>query len=48
MLQDVALGDRSLADYTHLVGRGLIEEIRQLAEPPLTSNVAITLARPTP
>ena len=33
MLQDVALGDRSLADYTHLVGRGLIEEIRQLAEP---------------
>src|SRR5881392_1725276 len=33
MLQEVALGDRSLADYTHLVGRGLIEEIRQLAEP---------------
>ena len=33
MLQEVALGDRSLADYTHLVGRGLIDEIRGLAEP---------------
>src|SRR6266496_784213 len=33
MLQDVALGDKSLADYTHLVGRGLVEEIRSLAEP---------------
>src|ERR671929_2218601 len=33
MLQDVALGERSLADYTHLVGRGLVEEIRELAEP---------------
>src|SRR5690242_12518583 len=33
MLQDVALGDRSLADYTHLVGRGLVEEIRDLAAP---------------
>src|SRR5213596_2782212 len=33
MLQDVALGDRSLADYTHLVGRGLVEEIRELAGP---------------
>src|SRR5436305_13899251 len=33
MLQDVALGERSLADYTHLVGRGLVEEIRSLAEP---------------
>src|SRR5256885_6751274 len=33
MLQDVALGDRSLADYTHLVGRGLVEEIRELAAP---------------
>src|SRR3954471_20750669 len=33
MLQDVALGNRSLADYTHLVGRGLIEEIKELAEP---------------
>jgi trehalose synthase len=33
MLQDVALAQRSLADYTHLVGRGLIEEIRELSEP---------------
>ena len=33
MLQDVALGSRSLADYTHLVGRGLVEEIRARAEP---------------
>jgi trehalose synthase len=32
MLQDVGLGDRSLADYTHLVGRGLVEEIRERAE----------------
>jgi trehalose synthase len=33
MLQDVALGDRSLADYTHLAGRGLVDEIRELAAP---------------
>jgi trehalose synthase len=33
MLQDVALGARSLSDYTHLVGRGLVDEIRELAEP---------------
>ena len=33
MLQEVGLGDRSLADYTHLVGRPLIEEIRDLAGP---------------
>jgi trehalose synthase len=33
MLTEVALGNRSLADYTHIAGRGLIEEIRQLAEP---------------
>src|SRR5919197_53986 len=33
MLQEIALGERSLSDYTHLVGRGLIEEIRELAEP---------------
>jgi len=33
MLQDVALAERSLADYTHLVGRRLTEEIRELAEP---------------
>ncbi|MGH2926533.1 MAG: glycosyl transferase family 1, partial [Solirubrobacterales bacterium] len=33
MLQDVPLGSRSLADYTHLVGRGLVEDIRARAEP---------------
>ena len=33
MLQEVSLGQRSLADYTHLVGRGLVDEIRELAEP---------------
>ena len=33
MLTEVALGHRSLADYTHIAGRGLIEEIRELAEP---------------
>ncbi|HYH61121.1 MAG TPA: glycosyltransferase [Solirubrobacterales bacterium] len=33
MLQEVALGQRSLADYTHIVGKDMIEEIRALAEP---------------
>jgi trehalose synthase len=33
VLQEVALGDRPLADYTHIAGRGLIEQIRELAEP---------------
>ena len=33
MLQEVGLGPRSLADYTHLVGRGLVDQIRELAEP---------------
>ena len=33
MLQPVALAGKSLADYTHLVGRPLVEEIRELAEP---------------
>ncbi|HKJ35007.1 MAG TPA: glycosyl transferase family 1, partial [Solirubrobacterales bacterium] len=33
MLQEVNLGARSLADYTHIVGRPLVEEIRALAEP---------------
>ena len=33
MLQPVALAAKSLADYTHLVGRPLVEEIRELAEP---------------
>jgi trehalose synthase len=32
VLQEVALGPRSLADYTHLAGRGLVAEIRELAE----------------
>ncbi len=32
MLQEVALGTKSLADYTHLVGRGQVEQIRELAE----------------
>jgi trehalose synthase len=33
MLQEVGLGEKSLADYTHIAGRGLIEEIRELAGP---------------
>jgi len=33
VLQEVALGQRSLADYTHIAGRGLIEEIRERAAP---------------
>ena len=33
MLQPVALAHKSLADYTHIVGRPLVEEIRALAEP---------------
>jgi trehalose synthase len=33
MLQPVPLGHKSLADYTHIVGKPLIEEIRELAEP---------------
>ena len=33
MLQPVALAGKSLADYTHLVGRPLVDEIRELAEP---------------
>ena len=33
MLQEVALGTKTLADYTHLVGRDLTERIRELAEP---------------
>jgi trehalose synthase len=32
VLQEVALGQRSLADYTHLAGRGLVGTIRELAE----------------
>jgi len=33
VLQAVALAHKSLADYTHIVGRGLVEEIWELAEP---------------
>jgi trehalose synthase len=32
MLQPVAVGNKSLADYTHLAGKPLVEEIRELAE----------------
>jgi trehalose synthase len=32
MLQPIAVGQKSLADYTHLAGRPLIDDIRQLAE----------------
>ncbi|MGH2837761.1 MAG: glycosyl transferase family 1, partial [Thermoleophilaceae bacterium] len=32
MLQPVGVGHKSLADYTHLAGRPLIEEIREMAE----------------
>jgi len=33
VLQPVAVGTKSLADYTHICGRDLIDEIRELAEP---------------
>jgi trehalose synthase len=33
VLQEVALGQKSLADYTHIVGKELTERIRELAEP---------------
>ena len=33
MLQPVAVGSKTLADYTHICGRELIAEIRELAEP---------------
>jgi len=33
VLQPVAVGTKTLADYTHIVGRDLIDEIRTLAEP---------------
>ena len=32
MLQPVAVGHKSLADYTHLAGKELVAEIRELAE----------------
>ena len=33
MLQPVPLANKALADYTHIVGRALVEEIRELAAP---------------
>jgi trehalose synthase len=33
LLQEVALGHKTLADYTHIVGKDLTEQIRELAEP---------------
>ena len=33
MLQEVALAQKSLADYTHIVGRGLVEQINELSVP---------------
>ena len=33
MLQEVALGQKSLSDYTHIVGKELTERVRELAEP---------------
>jgi trehalose synthase len=33
LLQPVAVGTKNLADYTHIVGRDLVDEIRTLAEP---------------
>ncbi|HEX8050904.1 MAG TPA: glycosyltransferase [Solirubrobacterales bacterium] len=33
MLQEVALGHKTLTDYTHVVGKDLTEQIRRLAEP---------------
>ena len=32
MLQPIVVGHKSLSDYTHLVGKPLIEEIRELGE----------------
>jgi trehalose synthase len=33
LLQEVALGPKTLTDYTHIVGKDLTEQIRRLAEP---------------
>jgi trehalose synthase len=33
VLQEVSLGQKSLADYTHIAGKRTIERIRELAEP---------------
>jgi trehalose synthase len=39
VLQPVAVGTKLLADYTHIVGRDLVDEIRELAEPLKGSRV---------
>ena len=44
MLQPVGVGHKSLADYTHLVGRTLVEEIREVhktGRPILVGTVSI-------
>jgi trehalose synthase len=33
LLQEVSLGHKTLTDYTHIVGKDLTEQIRELAEP---------------
>ncbi|HEX2128134.1 MAG TPA: glycosyltransferase [Solirubrobacterales bacterium] len=33
MLTEVPVGNKTLSDYTHILGRGLIDEIRELVEP---------------
>jgi trehalose synthase len=33
MLQEISLGHKSLADYTHIAGKETVERIRELAEP---------------
>jgi len=33
VLQEISLGQKSLADYTHIVGKDLVGRIRELAEP---------------
>ena len=33
MLTEVPVGQKTLADYTHILGKGLIEQIKDLAEP---------------
>jgi trehalose synthase len=40
VLQPVAVGSKTLTDYTHIVGRELIAEIRELAEPLKDARVA--------
>jgi trehalose synthase len=40
VLQPVAVGSKTLADYTHIVGRELIAEIRELAEPLRDARIA--------